>query len=58
VDKIYSAYWSRTALDELAGIRAYPPDVKERIYLDSFTRMSFSPTLTAKQISTGILEGY
>jgi hypothetical protein len=46
------------ALDELAGILAYPPEVKEKIYLDSFTRMSFTPTLTAKQISSGILKGY
>lgn len=58
MDKTYSVYWSETALDELSNIRAYPPDVKERIYLDSFSRLSFMPTLTAKQIKTGVLEGY
>lgn len=36
MDKIYSVYWTQTALDELSGILAYPPEVKERIYLDSF----------------------
>jgi hypothetical protein len=46
------------ALNELAGILAYPPQVKEKIYLDSYNRLSFSPTLTAKQISSGILKGY
>jgi hypothetical protein len=58
VDKVYKVFWSRTALDELAGILAYPLDVKEKIYLDSFIRMSFTPTLTAKQITSGILKGY
>jgi len=58
MDKVYKVYWSRTALDELAGILAYPPDVKETIYLDSFARLSFTPTLTAKQIPLGILKGY
>ncbi len=58
MDKGYNVYWSQTALDELAGILAYPPDVKERIYLDSFIRLSFTPTLTAKQIPSGKLEGY
>jgi hypothetical protein len=58
MDKTYSAYWSKAALDELSNILAYPPDVKERIYLDSFTRLSFTPTLTAKQIPFGNLEGY
>ena len=58
MDKAYNVYWSQTALDELSNILAYPLDVKERIYLDSFTRLSFTPTLTAKQISSGILKGY
>ena len=58
MDKIYSVYWSQPALDELSNILAYPPEVKERIYLDTFTRLSFMPTLTAKQIRNGILEGY
>jgi hypothetical protein len=58
IDKNYNVFWSQAALEELAGIVAYPPDVKERIYLDSFIRLSFMPTLTAKQIQTGILEGY
>ncbi|WP_256710631.1 hypothetical protein MHI37_05500 [Paenibacillus sp. FSL H8-0548] len=26
MDKIYKVLWSQTALDELAGILAYPPD--------------------------------
>ncbi|MBS4024326.1 MAG: hypothetical protein KGZ96_01480 [Clostridia bacterium] len=58
MDKIYEVYWSQMALNELAGILAYPPQVKEKIYLDSYNRLSFSPTLTAKQISSGILKGY
>jgi len=58
VEKIYSVSWSQTALDELSGILAYPLEVKERIYLDSFTRLSYMPTLTAKQIPSGILKGY
>lgn len=58
MDKAYSVNWSQTALDELANILAYPPDVKERIYLDSLIRLSFAPTLTAKQILNGILKGY
>lgn len=58
VNKTYSVFWSETALDELSGILAYPPDVKERIYLDSFSRLSFMPTLTAKQITKGILKSY
>lgn len=35
-----------------------PPEVKERIYLDTFKRLSFMPTLTAKQIPSGSLKGY
>jgi hypothetical protein len=58
VDKAYKVYWSQTALNELAGILAYPPEVKERIYLDSLARLSFMPTLSAKQIPSGILKGY
>lgn len=58
VNKTYNVYWSQTALDELSNILAYPPEVKERIYLDSFARLSYTPTLTAKQITNGILEGY
>jgi hypothetical protein len=58
VDKVYKVYWSQTALDELAGILAYPPEVKERIYLDSLKRLSFMPELSAKQIPSGILKGY
>lgn len=45
-------------MDELSNILAYPPEVKERIYLDTFTRLSFMPTLIAKLIRNGILEGY
>ncbi|KRF01046.1 hypothetical protein ASG89_25895 [Paenibacillus sp. Soil766] len=37
---------------------AYPLEVKERIYLESYKRLSFMPTLTAKQISFGKLKGY
>lgn len=58
MNKIYKVYWSQTALNELTGIRAYPPEVKERIFQDSFVRLSFTPTLTARQITTGILKGY
>lgn len=53
MDKIYNVYWTKTALNELGGILAYPPEVKERIYLDSFDRLMFSPTLTAQQINNG-----
>ena len=58
MNKTYNVYWSQTALDELSNILAYPPEVKERIYLDSFKRLSFMPTLTAKQITNGVLKGY
>lgn len=58
MDKTYRVYWSQTALDELANILAYPPDVKERIYLDSFSRLSYLPTVTAKKITAGRLKGY
>ncbi|MCY9693014.1 hypothetical protein [Paenibacillus alginolyticus] len=58
MEKVYSVYWSQTALNELAGILAYPPEVKERIYVESFKRLSYTPTLTAKQISFGKLTGY
>ena len=58
MDKVYKVYWSKTALDELAGILAYPPEVKERVYRESFIRLSYMPTLTAKQIPSGILKGY
>src|SRR5699024_2916524 len=51
-------YWSQTALNELSNIVAYPSEVKERIYLDSHKRLSFMPTLTAKQIPNGILKDY
>lgn len=58
MNKIYKVYWSQTALDELSNIVAYPSEVKERIYLDAHKRLSFMPTLTAKQISNGILKDY
>ncbi len=57
MDKIFSVYWTQSALDELSGILAYPPEVKERIYLDSFDRLKYTPTLTAKQIQNGTLQG-
>ncbi|MEK4963503.1 hypothetical protein NSS95_03310 [Weizmannia sp. FSL K6-3076] len=57
MDKEYRVFWSQTALDELSNIRAYPSDVKERIYLDSFNRLSYMPTITAKKIPSGVLEG-
>jgi hypothetical protein len=44
--------------DELYNIVAYPSDVKERIYLDSFNRLTYVPTPTARKIPNGILEGY
>lgn len=58
MNKTYSVYWSQTAIDQLSNILAYPPEVKERIYLDTFRRLSYMPTLTAKQISNGTLKGY
>lgn len=58
MDKEYSVFWSQTALNELSNIRAYPSDVKERIYLDSFNRLSYTPTIVAKKITNGMLEGY
>jgi len=58
VNKIYKVFWSQTALDELSNIVAYPPEVKERIYLDAHKRLSFMPTLTAKQVPNGILKDY
>lgn len=42
VNKIYNVYWSQTALDELGNILAYPSEVKERIYLDSYKRLSYA----------------
>lgn len=57
MDKTYSVYWTQSALDELSRILAYPPDVKERIFLESFARLQFTPTLTAKPILTGKLKG-
>src|SRR5690625_2563772 len=56
--KEYKVYWSQTTLDALANMLAYPPNIKEKIYLDSFNRLSYSPLLTAKQITKGVLEGY
>ncbi|WP_010529333.1 type II toxin-antitoxin system RelE family toxin [Lentibacillus jeotgali] len=58
MNKTYNVYWSQTAVDELSNILAYPPEVKERIYLDTFERLSYMPILTAKQIPNGILKGY
>jgi len=58
VDKSYFVTWSQTGIDELVGIRAYPAHVKEWILVDSFRRFAHSPTLTAKQIKNGPLEGY
>ncbi|SDF53690.1 hypothetical protein SAMN04488542_11286 [Fontibacillus panacisegetis] len=48
MDRIYSVYWAQSALDELSSILAYPPEVKERTYFDSFDRLQYTPTLTAK----------
>jgi len=58
MDRVYEVQWSQTALLELANIRAYPPEVKERIFLDTFDRLSTNPKLTAKPLKTGELEGY
>lgn len=58
VDKSYQVTWSKTGIDELAGILAYPTNVREQILVDSFHRLSHSPTLSAKQIRNGPLEGY
>lgn len=58
MNKTFKVYWSQTALDELSNILAYPPEVKERIYLDAYKRLSYMPVLTAKQIPYGTLNGY
>lgn len=58
MNRTYTVYWSQTALDELSQLLAYPLEVKERIYLDSFERLSTMPALTAKQISSGTLQDY
>lgn len=58
MDKEFRVFWSQTELNELRDVRAYPSDVKERIYLDSFNRLSYTPTITAKKIFNGMLEGY
>lgn len=58
VKKTYKVYWSQTALDELSNILAYPMDVKERIYMDTFDRLSYMSLLTAKQIPNGDLKDY
>ncbi|SFP33230.1 type II toxin-antitoxin system RelE family toxin [Salibacterium halotolerans] len=58
MDKTYKVYWSQNALNELAGIMAYPPEVKERIYLDSHKQFSKMPKLSAKQITSGKLKNY
>jgi hypothetical protein len=42
---------------KLSGILAYPPEVKERIYLDAFDRLLYTPTLTAKQIKRKMFIG-
>jgi hypothetical protein len=57
MDRIYNVYWTQSALDELSEILAYPPEVKDRIYLDSFDRLQYPPTFTAKQIRNGTLRG-
>lgn len=57
MNKIYNVNWSQSALENLSNILAYPPEVKERIYLDAYKRLSYTPTLTAKQISNGTLKG-
>ncbi|MCD8510406.1 MAG: hypothetical protein LRY73_11450 [Bacillus sp. (in: Bacteria)] len=57
-NKTFDVYWSQTALDELANILAYPPEVKEKIYLDSLGRLSVTPTIAAKRITHGFLAGY
>ena len=58
MNKTYKVYWSQTGLNELANILAYPSEVKKRIFNESFTQLSHTPTLTAKQIPYGKLEGY
>lgn len=58
MDRTYRVNWSQTAIKELMKIYGYPDEVKERIYQDVVRRLSFTPKLTAKQISHGHLEGY
>ncbi len=45
MDKTYRVFWTTTSLDELSRILANPPDVKERVYLDSFARLMLPPHL-------------
>lgn len=58
MDQTYRVSWSDTAIKELMKIYGYPDDIKERIYRDVIRRLSFTPKLTAKQISHGHLQGY
>lgn len=58
VKRTYKVEWSRAGLVELARMYTYPLEVKERIYQDSLKRLSYTPTLTAKQIPFGEWEGY
>jgi hypothetical protein len=50
VNKIYKVYGSQTGVNELASMFVYPPEIKERIFHDSFKRLAYMPTLTAKSI--------
>jgi hypothetical protein len=49
--------WSEPALGELDEMY-YPLETKEKIFRDSFKRLSFMPTASAKRIVSGELEGY
>jgi len=57
MNTIYNVYWTQTALDEISGILAYPPEVKERIYLESVERLKFTPTLTSHTNSDWEVKG-
>ncbi|KKM09859.1 hypothetical protein SY88_16870 [Clostridiales bacterium PH28_bin88] len=56
-NKLYRVVWTPRALDELARMYGYPPNIKESIYRDSLRRLSFWPTVPAKQIPYGELMG-
>ncbi|KJS19410.1 MAG: hypothetical protein VR72_18725 [Clostridiaceae bacterium BRH_c20a] len=57
MEQNYNIGWSETALNELAKF-FYPPQIKEKIYLDSLRKLSFMPTLSAKRIPFGEWQNY
>lgn len=57
-NQTYKVQWTDTALNELARMIPYTPDVKKKIYEDALERLAFMPHLTAKPIPFGSWEGY